>query len=137
MNIQIRVACGMAVVIMSLAKLKDTMLNVAVPVVTGCLFYVVPFTGQFFSLLKNYLPDGLWAYAFFSGMLIIWERQIHLIWVLITILVFGAFEFFQWKHVISGTGDWGDFFIYLFFAATALFINQYFITKFKPKPKPL
>jgi len=122
---------------MTTLKIRDTVYNVTFPIIIGCVFYFLPLTGQFLKLLKNYLPDGLWAYAFFSSILIIWGRHLNFIWICITVLIFAAFELLQSKHIIKGTGDFFDFITYLIFGGIALFTNKYFFAKFNSKPKPL
>ena len=122
---------------MTIAKQKDAICNVILPVIAGSLFYLLPPTGQLLQFLRNYLPDGLWAYAFFSCILIIWQRHINFAWILITILIVTAFELLQSQHIIRGTGDFFDLVIYLVFGGIALFTNKYFILKFNSKSKPL
>jgi hypothetical protein len=122
---------------MTAPRQKDIFYNVALPLAAGCLLYALHPTAQWQTVLKNYLPDALWAYAFFSCMLIIWQRRINFTWILITVLVVAVFELLQSKQVIGGTGDIADLVVYLIFGAIALFINKYFILKFKPKSKPL
>ena len=85
--------------------------------------------------LRNYLPDGLWAYAFLSCILIIWDRHINYIWIFAIVLTFGMFELEQMKQFVKGTGDFFDFVCYLIFGGIALVTNRYFLTKYNSKPK--
>lgn len=111
-------------------------LNVALPVMAGSLLYLLPLTAHSLQFLRNYLPDGLWAYAFFSCILIIWERHINFIWVFIVVLIVATFEWLQSAHIIRGTGDLIDLAVYLAFGGLALSINKYFL-KLQSKSKPL
>ena len=122
---------------MTTPRLRDMFCNVLLPIIMGYLFYLLPLKSQSLKLLKNYLPDGLWAYAFFSCVLVIWGRHINFSWIFITVLTFAAFEFLQSKHIINGTGDIFDFVIYLIFGGIALSVNKYFFLKFRLKPKSI
>jgi len=62
---------------MKLNKPVDIILNVICPVLAGCLIYYAGYTGYLPSLVQNYVPDGLWAYAFISAILITWDRHIN------------------------------------------------------------
>jgi hypothetical protein len=72
------------------------------------------------------MADGLWAYAFFSCILIIWKRCISAFWIVTIVVVFIAFEYMQLRHIISGTFDYLDIVIYLAFSAFAFFTNNFF-----------
>lgn len=104
---------------------KDIYLNVIFPVVTGCFIYLFSETRTFPAVIRNYLADGLWAYAFISCILIIWDRKVKTVWIAITFLVPAVFEFFQYKHLLPGTGDVLDLCIYYAFYFLALFINKF------------
>jgi hypothetical protein len=75
-------------------------------------------------LLQNHLADGLWAYAFLSCILIIWDRKSNLAWIVLTIVFSILFELFQYWHLVAGTGDLWDVVVYLLFFLLALQINQ-------------
>jgi hypothetical protein len=116
-------------------KIIDTILNVLLPVIAGAVIYYLSGEGQVKGFTRNQLPDGLWAYAFFSSILIIWQRKIHVFWMTMVFLVFVLFEIFQYLHFIKGTGDIFDVIIYFVFACIALIPNQQLQKKFYTKPK--
>ncbi|MGG9961266.1 hypothetical protein [Ferruginibacter sp. SUN106] len=78
------------------------------------------------ALFINHLPDGLWAYAFLSCILIIWNRQIHIPWLIVVLISFVAFEVLQSLEIINGTGDIKDIITYCTFSIIALFANSFF-----------
>jgi hypothetical protein len=74
------------------------------------------------------LPDGLWAYAFISGILIIWEREINKPWIALLFFFAICFEIMQYRHVIPGTGDLNDVLTYYTSFVIAIRSNAYFKT---------
>lgn len=70
-----------------------------------------------------YLPDGLWAYSLTSTILLIWAKEIPVIWLLLLGILFVNFEIMQNFHYINGTGDILDVIIYFIFALLSLKIN--------------
>jgi hypothetical protein len=62
---------------MKYSKIYDGFLNVFIPLLAGLLIYRMEQYFRIPALIRYYLPDGLWAYAFGSSMLIVWERKIH------------------------------------------------------------
>jgi hypothetical protein len=110
-------------------KRYDIILNVVLPIVVGlciCFAFTLNIIGR---QVSNYLPDGLWAYAFTSCILIVWERQVNFFWLTLLGILFIAFELLQSFHFVAGTGDIRDIFIYFFFGLFALITNQWL----KPK----
>ena len=79
--------------------------------------------------VSNFLPDGLWAYAFTSCILIIWDRKANFIWLTMLGCFFIAFELLQSFHFVKGTGDIKDIFIYFVFGLLALITNQLYKQK--------
>jgi hypothetical protein len=57
------------------------------------------------------LPDGLWAYAFSSSLIILWGDQFekNKYWLLIPFLLVTIIEFGQALKIFSGTFDILDF----------------------------
>lgn len=110
------------------AKLADIFLNSVLPVVLGGLLYVAGkdlFTPGF---INNHLADGLWAYAFLSSILIIWERSFHLLWIAACFGLAIVFEWLQFKTIIAGTGDWLDVLTYFTGFLLSLCLNNRFRT---------
>lgn len=84
-----------------LSKTIDLFLNVITPLVLGYTFYLFDKRIELREI-RNYLPDGLWAYSFLSCILIIWNREVNIIWVVIIILFSIIFELLQYLHFIKG-----------------------------------
>lgn len=105
-------------------KNKDlaVLLHVIFPISLGLITYHDLFTLP--SLLNQYLADGLWAYAFTSSLLLLWDRKPPLLWLTIALISAISFEWFQYTSIISGTGDLFDIIVYLLFGSMALIINK-------------
>ena len=112
-------------------KRMDVLLNVCLPLFAGSLFYVIPHGA---SLLAYHLPDGLWAYAFFSCLLIIWDREMQAVWVGVAFCVAIVFEVLQSLNYISGSGDVWDVVTYSVFFIASLLLNSFFKQYNQPKP---
>ncbi|HMO61839.1 MAG TPA: hypothetical protein PKC39_12545 [Ferruginibacter sp.] len=111
-------------------KISDVALNVLLPLVIGYVIYNVS-TGQY---VINYLPDGLWAYAFVSALSIIWNRQLPFFWIVAVFVLATLVEFLQWLKLIPGTPDLLDIVVYFLFITVGLLINYYSNTvKLHPK----
>ncbi len=109
-----------------MSRLSDFSINVLLPIIVGLLIYLFPPS----QLIRNYFPDGLWAYSFISSVLIIWNRKINPVWIGITFFCFMLFEFLQYTHHVTGTADWYDLAVYAMFSLPALLTNHLY----KPKP---
>jgi uncharacterized membrane protein len=92
-------------------KTIDFILHTIVPVILGCIIYITGDAHVLPMLLQNHLADGLWAYAFLSCILIIWDRKSNLAWIVLTIVFSILFELFQYWHLVSGTGYLCDVFV--------------------------
>lgn len=112
---------------MQKSRLIDLLINVVVPGIAGGVIYLVP---SVHGILRNYLPDGLWAYSFLSSILIIWERKLPFSWIAIVYVFFGVFEYLQGFGWLPGTGDSNDVFTYSAFSCFALLANRYFYKTF-------
>jgi hypothetical protein len=106
---------------------KDILLNVILPLLVGIGVYESSKVIILNTYIRNYFPDGLWAYSFVSCLLIIWNRRINLFWIVSIFIFFIAFEVFQHFEVINGTGDYIDVLIYFGCSTIALLTNKYFI----------
>jgi hypothetical protein len=106
------------------------LVHVVCPLFIGLAIYYFASSIAFTYFIKNHLADGLWAYAFVSAILLIWERQVNWFWIGIVVLVAFLFECFQFLRIIPGTGDIFDFIVYLSFILFRL-LNNYIILKLK------
>lgn len=100
----------------------DIFLNLLLPLGLGILLYLLSLP----ALLRNYAPDMLWAYAYTSAILIIWDRNPHKIWLLFVFISFILFEVLQKTGRVAGTADFADVLVYTLAAAMALYLNPYF-----------
>lgn len=118
-------------------KFTDIIINVIIPISAGIIIYFIPTNNFILIQIRNYFPDGLWAYSLTSSILIIWNRRIKLIWIVLIACLFIAFEVFQSLQFIKGTYDIKDIFIYLSFGLFALItnwtLNNKFLIKFQEK----
>jgi hypothetical protein len=110
---------------------SDLTLNIFLPLILGGLIYLLADNFVTIPWIHYYIPDGLWAYAFASAILIIWQRKLNLLWLLLMLIVNVFFEWMQFKAIIPGTGDLADIFIYLLFFMIALLFNPFFKQTFK------
>ena len=104
-------------------KAAAVLLHVFLPVLTGCLIYLLR-SEPLLRLASNYLPVGLWAYAFLSALLIIWEGKIPSAWLSTAFISVIAFEAGQHTGIIAGTGDWLDIGIYFVAFSIALLTHR-------------
>lgn len=109
---------------MKISKPTDLAINVALPLALGISCYF--FKGSAF--MQYHLADGLWAYAFLSTLLIIWDRRIPLRWIMAVFTVAVAWEWAQFSDWVSGTGDQWDIVTYFIFFLIALLFNRIFFT---------
>lgn len=96
--------------------------SVVLPIVVGSLFYYTTIKHLLPDLITNYLSDGVWAFAFSSALLLIWDGAINKFWRLTLLLTFPAFELLQMIHIINGSGDLYDILCYYLFSLLAFFI---------------
>jgi hypothetical protein len=92
-------------------RLLDILINVLLPILIGCLLYSIDVR----LTIINYIPDGLWSYS-----------------IMISFILFPAFEYLQSVHFINGTGDFIDVLIYLICGLIAILSNNFFKNKFYP-----
>lgn len=96
---------------------------VIVPLVLGVLIYQFA-DGD--TLIRNYLPDGLWAFSFGYAFLLIWNPAWHSAIHIVPILVFIGFELLQKWRIITGTFDLFDCVAYiLFYLSASIVFYQY------------
>jgi hypothetical protein len=109
-----------------IARPFDTLFNVILPLLAGYFIYRAGNSEFIPLLIKDYFPDGLWAWSFISVILIIWDRQFHFSWILSCYFLAALFEFFQYLHFIPGTGDAADVIVYFVVFSAGLALNHYF-----------
>ena len=101
-------------------------MNIILPLLLGLSIY---WSGSFILIpapVRNYLPDGFWAYAFLSCILVIWDREINITWIAFVFLSSICFELLQYYHMIPGTGDIKDISSYFLSFMIALKLNTFF-----------
>ena len=109
-------------------RLLDILINILLPILIGCLLYSID---ERLTII-NYLPDGLWSYSLISTILIVWQRLPNFFWIMISFILFPAFEYLQFVHFINGTGDFIDVLVYLICGLIAIMSNNFFKNKFYP-----
>ena len=114
---------------MIMSKKTDILLNIILPLLSGFLIYLIAGFADIPKLIKNYLPDALWAYSFITTVLIIWNRKINAIWIIVTFFFAVTFELAQKYKVILGTGDIYDVFTYFSVFLITLFLNNFLTNK--------
>lgn len=107
-------------------RLVDIFCNVLFPLAVGVITYITSLENVLPGLVRNHLADGLWAYAFASYLLIIWDRKISPVWMLLMVASALGFEIMQSFNVIPGTGDGWDVLTYLLFFALCFLANPFF-----------
>jgi hypothetical protein len=112
-----------------MARGKVFLFTVVLPVLLGALIYTSGFIILYLQPIRNYLPDGLWAFALISILYFIWQGQPKLLWLIAAAVVFVLFELFQATGIIEGTGDPIDVLIYFFFSGISIFIHRNIIVK--------
>jgi predicted Na+-dependent transporter len=112
-------------------KKLDIVINVLLPLFLGTLIYVLSTDADIVSFVKNYVPDGLWAYALISAVLIIWERRIDPFWVTTIFVLAAVFEFAQYIGLVGGTADAIDVLVYFTCFLIGISLNRYFKTNLK------
>jgi hypothetical protein len=96
-----------------------------VPLVAGLLIYRTEQYIRIPAVVRYYLPDGLWAYAFGSCMLIVWDRKIKWAWMIAAMAVSIVYEICQYYHLIPGVGELRDVMTYFLFFSLALLSNAF------------
>lgn len=110
----------------------DWILNVFFPLSAGTAVYLTPTTVWVSAQVRHYLPDALWAYALTSTILLIWNRQIIVRWILCCFLLAAAIEWGQYIGVIAGTADPLDLLAYYLSILAARVMNPFFQARLQP-----
>ncbi|HYO21130.1 MAG TPA: hypothetical protein VER36_01915 [Flavisolibacter sp.] len=111
-------------------KLTDFCLNALLPLLLGGCVYLNSHWLQEMRLISGYAADGLWAYAFASAILIVWQRRIHGGWLATALLSAIIFEGLQHLDIVGGTADVNDLLVYAICFSTAVLLNNYFKHQF-------
>ena len=115
---------------MTKLRFTDLCTHVLIPLAVGVSFYFIIFVDGVSLPGSAYIPDALWAYAFFSSLLIVWDRQVRIAWLLTAALVTGLFEGMQYLHWISGTGDLVDILVYFISGGIAMITNKFLQSRY-------
>jgi hypothetical protein len=108
----------------ALILLLDFIINILLPILIAVFIYRTSFANEH-SIIKNYVPDALWAYALASSIFIIWNRHVNYLWLSFVILFFVVYEILQYLHFTKGTGDVWDVVTYLTATFIAIIINKF------------
>ena len=111
----------------------DIFANIFLPVFLGILIYLFPDQFDHIKLIRNQVPDGLWAYAFSSSIFIVWNRQISWIWLVAVVVVCIFCEVLQFAEVIPGVADIWDIAAYFLFLFFSLLTNNFLKPKYTQK----
>jgi hypothetical protein len=111
---------------MIFSRIKDSIIQVALPLCLGTFIYLAGAILPIPVRLKNYVPDALWAYALASALLIIWDRKPHSGWLISGVILLFLVELFQYLRVIPGQADYIDLIVYLLAYVTAILLNHFF-----------
>ena len=111
-------------------KFADFLINVIIPLAMGVATYVESDNKVLPELVRNHLADACWAYAFASYLLIIWDREIRIVWMLAMVVCAMGFEILQSYHIVPGTGDLWDVLTYMLFFALCFLANPFFHSKY-------
>jgi len=85
----------------------------------GLLIYLLEYLNfEIPSLVRSYIPDGLWASSFMACICWIWYDSVKssFAWVISSILVMVSFELLQYIGLVSGTPDLVDVLVYISFS---------------------
>lgn len=115
--------------------LKAFLLKVILPLSAGITLYALAEYITPYYFIKNYLADGLWAFAFVSCLSLIWKGKINRAWIFIAIISFFSFELFQKFQIIGGTADLNDVLCYFVFSAIAILTDKYSSKRKNPYEK--
>lgn len=107
----------------------DILVNIVLPLFTGGLLYLAKMAVPLTGFVNNHLADGLWAYALMSAILIIWNRQLHIVWMAAVLCCGVVFELLQQWELVQGTADVYDCLNYFAFAGFATLVNLFISLK--------
>lgn len=108
----------------AVAKLNVFVLRVLIPLFLGGFIYWQPYFTLHFHFIRNYLPDGLWAFALLSSLYLVWNGRPDKLWLTLAFLCFPVFEWWQAQGLVSGTADLTDVIIYVTFALFSIYLHE-------------
>jgi len=87
------------------------------------------------AVIRNYLPDALWAISFSASICWLWfdDFKLGTIWYFVCLGSMISFEFLQYIQIIKGTSDFIDIIVYFFFSLT-VYLLSYKTIFLKTKP---
>jgi hypothetical protein len=116
----------------------DVVITVVLPLLAGTLLYSYSHHHYLPSIIRNYIPDACWAFAFMSVICIIWQRNPPTYWVTITCISAVSYELAQYFALVSGYADVIDLVVYVLAFAYAYYLNQSLKKKYiQPIKTPL
>jgi hypothetical protein len=105
----------------------SVLLFVISPLFLGILVYALEESAPISAIVRNFLPDYLWAFALISAFSIIWNNKVPYYWWAILALSFAGWEYGQDIGLLSGTGDPIDLIAYgLGWLTSSLIISKSF-----------
>jgi hypothetical protein len=96
------------------------------PLGLGLFIYCTPPRFEYWSLVRNFIPDACWAFSFTYAFFLLWKNE-RTRWVqIIPIVLFIGFELLQKFAIITGTFDLIDCVVYIiaYLLATVLIIRH-------------
>lgn len=104
--------------------ITDLLLNCVLPIIVGVLIYMGSQRYDYPSFISGHLADLFWAYAYASAILLVWTRELNIVWFFTALLSSYFFEWGQYTGIFAGVGDWMDVFVYSVGFAVALVLNK-------------
>jgi|GEM_PF-5268123 len=89
------------------------MLRIIGPLTLGGCVYLPLFEGTRFDNILHFLADGLWAFAFVSTLLLLWQDRLNITLITLILVAFFGFEYTQAIGLVPGTADLMDVMVYL------------------------
>lgn len=105
----------------------QVLLRVFIPLSLGAGSYVVSTAEPLINAAKHTLADGLWAYAFVSALLLLWNERINMAMILAATSAFFGFEYAQGCGILPGTGDKLDVLVYFVSGILAITTGRWMI----------
>lgn len=116
---------------MGSSRFKIILLHCILPLMAGFIIYISGIENPLSVIIKNYLPDGLWAYAFGTTMLLIWDYRLPWKWLIAGWFILCLTEWLQNSGLMPGTADWLDLLTYTAGYGISISFGQYLNRKSK------
>lgn len=111
-------------------RLIFAFIHVALPLILGGALYGTAVIAAPPTIVMHYIPDALWAYAFTSLLLLIWNGKIPVVWCSALLSGFVLFELAQAVKMIPGTGDILDAAVYALASLSAFAFYRFSLPRF-------